>query len=163
MLLALIFVSACTRTTQVPVVAPATPGPIRSENLVHAEVRRVEIRASGSAEAIIRLSIDDGYHVNANPATFPYLIPTELVVPPADGLTAGSVSYPAALKKKFEFAGDELAVYEGQVELKTTLQAAASAPKGERSISATLRVQACNNQVCYPPGSINLQIPLSIR
>lgn len=156
-------VSACNKTSRTETGPPATSGPIRSENLVHVEVQRVEIPAGGSTEAVVRLSIDNGYHVNANPASYSYLIATELVVPPKDGVTAGSVSYPSALKKKFEFAEGELAVYEGHVELKTTLQAAASAPKGERPIAATLRVQACNDQVCYPPGTINLQIPISIR
>ena len=162
-MLALIVLSACSKTTQVPAGPPATKGPIRSENLVHANVQRVEIPAGGATEAVVRLSIDNGYHVNANPPTCPYLKATELVLPPADALTAGPVTYPAALKKKFDFAEEQLDVYEGQIELKVPMKAQPSAPKGERTIPATLQVQACDDQVCYPPGVINLQIPISIR
>jgi hypothetical protein len=30
-----------------------------------------------AADAIVRLAITSGYHVNANPATYSYLIPTK--------------------------------------------------------------------------------------
>ena len=141
----------------------STSTPIRSEKVVQATAERVDMPAGGSAELTVRVAIDEGYHVNANPPSYSYLIATELAVPNANGLSSGKVSYPTALKKKFEFAENDLAVYEGQVELKTMLKADTSASKGEHTIPATLRVQACDNQVCYPPGTINLQISVSIR
>jgi hypothetical protein len=35
---------------------------------------------------VVRLQITSGYHVNANPASFSYLIPTQLELTPADGI-----------------------------------------------------------------------------
>ena len=116
-----------------------------------------------SGEAVVRLKIDHGYHVNANPPSFAYLIPTELQIPPAAGITVGSITYPQALTKKFSFAEQPLAVYEGEVEVKAKLSAAASATVGVHNLSAKLRVQACDDQVCYAPGSIDLSLPVSIK
>jgi hypothetical protein len=109
------------------------------------------------------VTIQNGYHINANPPTYSYLKPTALEIAPADGVSVGFVSYPNAINKKFAFAEKPLAVYEGETELKTTLKADKSAKAGQRSISARLRIQACDEQVCYPPGVLELAIPVNIK
>lgn len=116
-----------------------------------------------SAEATVRLKIDDGYHVNANPPSFPYLIATQLDITPAAGVTVGAVTYPNALSKKFSFSEHPLAVYEGEADVKVRLNAALSAEPGVHNLSAKLRVQACDDQVCYAPGTMDLTLPVSIK
>jgi DsbC/DsbD-like thiol-disulfide interchange protein len=123
----------------------------------------VEISAGGSANATVNITIKSGYHTNANPPTYPYLKATELEVTPADGISAAPVTYPAATVKKFPFAEKPLAVYEGETSLKTTLKAAKSAKPGRTSLSAVLRIQACDDQVCYPPGKLAVSIPVNIK
>lgn len=122
----------------------------------------VKIPAGGSVEAIVQVTIQSGYHINANPPTYSYLKATELEIAPADGV-AVSVTYPKPLERTFVFAEKPLAVYEGETELKAILKADKSAKQGERSISARLRIQACDDQVCYPPGTKDLAIPVTIR
>jgi thioredoxin:protein disulfide reductase len=136
---------------------------IASADVVKAAPQPTEITAGSLGESIVRLTIENGYHVNANPPTYPYLKATELVMAPTAGVSVGSVSYPPPLKRKFPFAEEPLAVYEGETELKAILKADRSARQGQRFISATLRIQACDDQVCYPPGSIDLQIPVLIK
>jgi len=43
------------------------------------------------------------------------------------------------------------------------LKAAPSAETGKHNLSATLRVQACDDQVCYAPGTIDLTIPVTVK
>ena len=136
---------------------------ITSESVVKVEVQPVEISAGGSAEALVHLTIQSGYHVNANPPTYPYLKATELEIPPADHVSVGVITYPKALIKQFAFAEQPLAVYEGANELKATLKADKSATAGQRSISARLRIQACDEQVCYPPGTREIVIPVNVK
>ena len=116
-----------------------------------------------SGEAIVRLKIDDGYHVNANPPSFPYLIATQLELTPPTGISVDFISYPNALTKKFSFAEQPLAVYEGETYLKVRLTAAKSVAPGEHNLSAKLRVQACDDQVCYAPGTMDLTLPVTVR
>ena len=166
-----LFVSAaCSKTTPnsapesatAPAASPTAPK-ITSESVVKAAAQRVDIPAGGSAEAIVRVTIQSGYHVNANPPTYPYLKATVLEVSLADGVSLSFVTYPKALDKKFAFAKKPLAVYEGTTDLKATLKTDQAAKKGERSIPARLRIQACDDQVCYPPGTLELAIPVNIK
>jgi DsbC/DsbD-like thiol-disulfide interchange protein len=136
---------------------------ITSEGVVKVAAQRVELPAGGSAEATVRLTIQNGYHVNANPPTFSYLKATALEVSASDGVSLSFVTYPKGLEKKFVFAEKELAVYEGETDLKVTLKSDKAAKKGERSVPARLRIQACDEQVCYPPGSLELTIPVNIN
>jgi hypothetical protein len=147
--------------------APAAGAPaaqkITSEGVVKAAATRVELPAGGSAEATVRLTIQNGYHVNANPPTFSYLRATALEVSAGDGVLVSFITYPKGVEKKFVFAEKELAVYEGETDLKITLKSDKAAKKGERSLPARLRIQACDEQVCYPPGSLELTIPVNIN
>ena len=160
----LVVSAACSRPTPnsaSPAESPAQR--ITSEGVVRAAAQRVEIPAGGSAEATVRLTIQSGYHVNANPPTFPYLKATALEISPSDGVSVAFVTYPNALNKKFAFAEQPLAVYEGDTDLKATLKADKAAKKGERSIPARLRIQACDDQVCYPPGTLELAMPVNVK
>ena len=136
---------------------------IASTDVVMIAMQPTDIPAGGQGEVVARLTVKDGYHVNANPATYPYLIATTLSIEPNDGISAGTISYPKPLTRQFPFAENPLAVYEGESEIKVPLKASASATKGERTIPAQLRIQACDDQVCYPPGTIDLKIPLVIK
>lgn len=92
--------------------------------------------------------------MNANPATFDYLIATEVTVDKSDGLTFGKPVYPASEKRKFQFAEQPLAVYEGNLQIKLPIQAAPTAAKGKRSLAVHLRVQACDEEKCFPPDTL---------
>ena len=136
---------------------------IASADVVKAVPEPVEITGGGSGEGIVRLSIQSGYHVNANPPTYPYLIATALEVAPAAGISAGPIIYPPPINTKFPFAEKPIAVYEGETQIRTTLRADKTAKPGEYSLTAKLRIQACDNQVCYPPGTRDLAIPVIVK
>lgn len=168
-LLLLVATPACSKSTQNSAGEPPnTPADsksaqrITSESVVKAKSQPVEIPAGGSAEAVVRVTIQSGYHVNANPPTYPYLKATELEISPAEGVSVGLITYQKGLSKKFAFAEKPLAVYEGETEVKATLKADKSAT-GQRSIPGRLRIQACDEQVCYPPGTLELAIPVDIK
>ena len=141
----------------------STARKITSTGVVNARPQPAELSAGGSGSAVVHLVIEKGFHVNANPPTFPYLIATELQIKPAEGITVGKVEYPAAKKAKFAFAEEELAVYEGDTEVKAELKVDKGAAVGNRSLNAVLRIQACDDKVCYPPGKMDLQIPVTIK
>jgi thiol:disulfide interchange protein DsbD len=139
------------------------PPSINSVDVVKANPQEITIAAGESAEAVVRLRIVDGYHVNANPPSFSYLKATELELTAADGIAVESVIYPDARAKKFEFSEKPLAVYEGETTLKARLKADKTTKPGIHNLSAKLRVQACDDKVCYAPGAIDLVVPVSIK
>ena len=162
--------TACSRSNQN---SPGTSSPksapsaavqkTTSESVVKVAVQGAEIPAGGFADAIVRVTVQSGYHINSNPPTFPYLKATELEMADTDEISLNSVFYPKPLVKTFAFADKPLHVYEGETPLTVTFEAAPTAKKGQQSIPAKLRIQACDDQVCYPPGSIDVVIPVLIK
>ncbi len=157
-----LLVAGCAKP-EPPANTNAPKPPVTSTGVVTVTSPETIIISGASADAIVRLKIDNGYHVNANPPSFAYLIPTQLELMPLVGIAVESITYPNALTKKFSFAEQPLAVYEGEGEIKVRLKIEKSVPLGERNLPATLRVQACDDQVCYAPGSIDLTLPVSIK
>jgi hypothetical protein len=144
----------------------ASAGPekrVSSTDVVKATAQPAEITAGGSAAVSIQLAIQSGYHVNANPPTYPYLKATEVQIPATDGLTVGFIVYPDAVTKQFPFAEQPIAIYEGEITLKVDLKADKTANKGDRQLAAKVQVQACDDQVCHAPGMIDLSIPVRVK
>ncbi len=139
--------------------APKSP----LEGIVRASAENVEVRAGETAGASLRLSIAGGYHVNANPATERFLIPTSLEVKPEAGIAVERIVYPKPLTKKFPFAEVPLAVYEGDASITMTVRVPRDAAPGQHALGARLRVQPCDDEKCYPPTTVETSIPVTIR
>ncbi|HEX8129493.1 MAG TPA: protein-disulfide reductase DsbD domain-containing protein [Pyrinomonadaceae bacterium] len=139
--------------------APKSP----LEGIVKTIAENVEVRAGGATEASVRLIIADGYHVNANPATERFLIPTSLEVKSEAGITVDKIVYPKPLTKKFPFAEVPLAVYEGDARITMTVRVPQGTAPGQHALAARLRVQPCDDEKCYPPTTVETSIPVTIR
>ena len=117
----------------------------------------------GSGEAVVILQITNGYHVNANPPSQAYLKATELELRPAEGISVQFLTYPDPLIKKFAFSETPLKVYEGETTVKVRLKADKKTQPGTHNLSAQLRVQACDDKVCYAPGALELTVPVNVK
>jgi cytochrome c biogenesis DsbD-like protein len=143
----------------------ATPMEVsNSAQVVKVTGAPTEIVRGSSADAVVKLSISPGYHVNANPATYPYLIATEITPDRVEGVSASKPKYPAAKTRKFQFAEEPLAVYEGDIEIKLPLKAGVEkVAAGQRSLTITVRVQACDTEKCFPPATLTSNIPVEVK
>ena len=154
-------------STRVPAAAEQSPGTatarITSTDVVKVSAQAIEIPAGGAGEADLKLLISGGYHVNANPATEKYLIPTEAKFETAEGITPNKPVYPSPVTKKFSFSEKPLAVYESEAIIKLPLRAASTATKGAHTLKGKLQVQACDDQACYRPGTIDVSIPVNVK
>jgi len=142
---------------------PTSQSPKNSIEVVKVRALPVAIKPNETAEALVEVTVQSGYHINANPATFNYLIATDLQLPTTSEVSVNFIVYPTALTKSFPFAEKPLAVYEGTTNIKVQLKAAKTAKPGTQNLLGKLRVQACDDQVCYAPGTLELSIPLSIK
>jgi uncharacterized protein YyaL (SSP411 family) len=116
---------------------------------VHARGYRVEQPDASSLTVTVK--IDRGYHINANPASEPFLVATQLLV---EGQVDIEVEYPQSQIFKAEFAPEGIAVYQDRIILKTRLLK--SDPASYPDLS--LRVQACNDKVCLAPATIAVPV-----
>lgn len=164
----LVFFSGCSRLGPgdgSPATSGSSPEPVSSSlDVVKIKAEGIAIAIGGNANATVLLAISPGFHVNANPATFPYLIATELEVGSTDGrITGGKPVYPVAQKRRFKFAEEPLAVYEGEVKLTLPLRTTPKATKGPVSLPISVTVQACDEEKCYPPGRLNAMIAIDVK
>jgi uncharacterized protein YyaL (SSP411 family) len=147
-----------------PAVATGSePDATKAETPLKAEAFLSSLRVApgGELQVALRLSLDPHWHVNANPASSPDLIPTILAIDAGENLAGTKVAYPAGVD--FGSAPDVIQVYEGSVLLRTTLKAAASAREGAREIALTVHYQSCDDKgVCLLPAKLVLKIPVSI-
>jgi len=119
--------------------------------------------SGGETDAKVTLSIAPGYHIHANPATLKYLIATTLTLSPPAGITADAPIYPKPQTKKFSFDPTPLSVFEGTAEIIVKLHAAGKPAEGNRPIAGKLRYQACDDNACYPPKTIDVAIPVVVN
>jgi hypothetical protein len=148
-------------------VAPSSPSPApgisSSADIVKVPSPAASISAGSSVDATVTLSIAAGFHVNANPATFSYLIPTEVTTGTIEGVSAGKPVYPLAVKRKFQFANQPLAVYEGDAQVRLPLRGEKNAAKGARSLPVYVRVQACDHEQCFPPATLTTTMAVEVK
>lgn len=149
--------AASTAATPAAETVPSAPAEV-----VQASAPEVEIKAGGTAEAHVNVKIADGYHINGNPAS-KFQIATTLEVEAADEITAAQPVYPPAVKKTFEFSKEAIVIYEGEAVIKQPLRAGAGAAKGSHTLRAKLRVQPCDNKVCFPPRTLDLSLPVNVK
>ncbi len=100
-------------------------------------------------EIEITLKIDQGYHVNANPASLDYLIPTSVSF---EKLSPIGVRYPQPRSYVPSFAARALNVYDGVANIAATFRQGSIRKAGR--VRGTVTAQACNDQICLPPANL---------
>lgn len=97
----------------------------------------------------------DSFHVNSHTPSSKFLIPTKLELEGTERLKLSSPEYPAGKPYSFSFdAGNKLEVYADDF----TVRVPVSAPAGSYELHGTLRYQACDKALCYPPRSLPVSV-----
>ncbi len=108
----------------------------------------------------LAIQIPEGWHINAHHPLGESLIPTELRPgqQPARVATWPPVTYPSPVQQKLAFQHDPLLVYEGNIQLQATLEHKRTPGNGGATLlDLELQLQACSDEVCLPPETIQLQ------
>lgn len=146
----------------IALIARAQPGAAgtvsRGDSIPSETVHRVHVvgvqRDDAKDALIVTLRIDPGFHVNANPASSKYLIPTALNLP---GVQPTRIDYPPPVYFRPKFAEDRIAVYEGKITI--TARFAHGTLAHLPLFGSTVTAQACNDAICFPPA--DLPVPIS--
>jgi hypothetical protein len=120
------------------------------------------VARGGSARGTVIMNIPAGLHVNSNRPSSQYAIATAVRLS-VTGATVSGVNYPRGKNRKFQFSEDAINVYEGRVAFGFTVKV----PPGFRGntvrVRATVRYQACTDEVCYPPKNKEITITARVR
>ena len=126
---------------------PAIAGPERPpQSRDHV---RVSARSASDGHGLrVLLEIDAGWHVNANPASSRFLIPTEISLPGAE--SPAEIRYPEGHRFRPAFADEAIQVYEGRVEIPVLFSSEAGT-ESARPTAVDVRYQACDQTRCLAP------------
>lgn len=111
--------------------------------------------------AKVTVQLRPGYHVNSHTPSDEYLIPLTLKFPNAPFPVAGQ-DFPQPKLEKYSFSEKPLSVFSGEFDIVTRFQVPDSAKPGMSTLSGRLRFQACNDRMCLPPKSLDVQVPIEI-
>jgi peroxiredoxin len=113
--------------------------------------------------AVVDVEVAPGYHVYAPPAPSDYVsLGVEVA---AEGAEVGEPVWPAGKPFKLEGLDEELRVYEGSVRVDVPFEfiIQRGEPMGDRTVTLTVRYQACDAGTCYRPEEASFQLSVKER
>jgi thiol:disulfide interchange protein DsbD len=133
-----------------------------ARELIQVSVAPVTIASGSHGEARVTIRVREGWHINANPPSLDYMIPTEVSLVATGGITAAKPVYPKAREQKLSFEEKPLLVYDGEVEVRVPLVAVAGTSTGRVKLPGTLGFQSCNDQVCLAPAEVPFEVVVTV-
>ncbi len=130
---------------------------------VEAFASRLEVSPGETFQLLLRLTIDDDWHVNSNAPLQDYLIPTAVSLDDDSNFLMEQISYPAGKRMAFAFSPDEpLSVYGHVVWIAMTLAPVEGAQMGTAPLQVSVTTQACNDRMCIAPATQILSFSMKI-
>jgi thioredoxin:protein disulfide reductase len=121
----------------------------------------VQAKIGATVDAKLPLQLRTGYHVQSNTPTDKYLIPLKLTWNPGP-LEPATVIYPKPLMEKYSFSEMPQSVFSGNFELTTKFKVPTGAIAGPTAMTGKLRYQACNDNMCLPPKTIDVSLQVDV-
>ncbi len=135
----------------------------RTPHVAVEPVQPVTLTPGKTAKADIRFRVAPGFHINSSKPTSELLIPTIVEFLPIPQVKIGKVTYPPGKDFVFKAAPDEkLNVYSGEVVVTVLLSAAKPLSPGTYQLQGDLRYQACDDQSCFPPKTVRVEVPVVV-
>jgi hypothetical protein len=117
-------------------------------------------RGASDVSQVLHVNVLPGFHVNSDKPKDEFLIPLKLTWQPGP-LEAGAITYPKP--EDIKVGHDMLSVFTGSFTVETHFKVRDSATPGPAIMIGKLRYQACNNQMCFRPSSIDIRLPVEIE
>ncbi|HUG20324.1 MAG TPA: DUF255 domain-containing protein [Planctomycetaceae bacterium] len=115
-----------------------------------------KLPAGNTCQIVVYVEIEKDWHINTNPASPDFFIPTVLKVKSDVDLKLKGVVYPAGKKFTIEGLDDPLMVYEGKIAIRGELDIPETAVGKKVQLDIELDYQACNDSTCKPKATISL-------
>ena len=122
---------------------------------VHLASDLITVRGGQQDSTELRFHVDDGFHINSHKPLDEFLIPTRVTFDDRDAVKVLEAEYPKG--ESFQLAagaGETLSVYKGELRVALRMRA----PKGNSTLSGTLRYQACDARACFPPRTLPFSV-----
>lgn len=133
-----------------------------SAQTVTGSIGKGKVERGKRVRGTVVLSIPGGLHVNSSRPASEYAIPTVVRLSGASGVRVTGLMYPKGKNRKFQFSENSINVYEGRVSFPFTVTVPASFKGKTIRVTASVRYQACTDEVCYPPKTKNITLTAAV-
>jgi hypothetical protein len=130
--------------------------------LTAAPPQKVTARRGETVEGRVVLQLRSGYHANSNTPNEDYLIPLRLKWEPG-ALAAGEIVFPKPELRNYAFSSKPVSVFSGEFTVTTKFKVAGNAAAGPGVAIGKLRYQACSEDTCYRPATLEIRLPYEIH
>jgi hypothetical protein len=116
---------------------------------------QVTVPAGKATPVTLHFRVAQGLHINSHTPSDDFLIPTDFSIPDGMGVRLGAATYPPG--KIISLAFDpktKLSVYTGEFDIQVRI----IATPGNHLVQGKLHYQACDQNQCMPPKTINVPI-----
>ena len=120
----------------------------------------VNIKPGTTEMATLKVTTLAGFHVNSDRPKDEFLIPLKLTWTNGP-LEIKRVTYPKP--EEIKVGRDILSVFTGTFNIATEFRAPKDASRGAAAMTGKLRYQACNNQMCFRPSTVDVRVPVQIE
>jgi hypothetical protein len=134
--------------------------PGQQNKLTVAPPEQIVVKRGGSVTQRLVVQVAPGLHVNSDKPRDEFLIPLKLTWT-SGPLEAKAVTYPQP--EEIKVGPDMLVVFTGKFQIQTEFQAPQQITAGSTMMTGKLRYQACNNQMCFRPASVDFTVPVQIQ
>lgn len=149
------FVSLAVHAQLISPGAPNRAAVAKSDAVRYLFPEQVAIPAGKPNQVELHFRVAQGLHVNSHTPSEEFLIPTDLAIPDGSGVKLLAANYPAGTIISLPFdPKTRLSVYTGEFIIQTRVVAA----PGNHLVQAKLHYQACDQNQCMPPKTINVPI-----
>ena len=140
--------------------APKTATPqntvptIASKDKVSVQAQIIQNQSTDTHKAVtVTIKIADGWHLNANPASLDFLIPTVVDIQSEQDSTV-QISYPKAHAIKTSLGA--ISTFKGTTKINAVIDSKQTIETSK--MRALIQVQACQENTCYPPSQITVDV-----
>jgi cytochrome c biogenesis DsbD-like protein len=134
--------------------------PAQQNKLIVAPPEQLTVKRGATVVQTLKVVVVPGLHVNSDKPKDEFIIPLKLTWDNGLLLTK-SITYPKP--QEIKVGTQELTVFTGTFPIETAFQVPSQAPVGQATIGGKLRYQACNDQMCFRPMTMDIHLPVVIQ
>ncbi len=128
---------------------------LKTEAVQYLFPEQISVPAGKATPVTLHFRVAQGLHINSHTPSDKFLIATDFSIPDGMGVRLGTATYPPGKIISLTFdPTTKLSVYTGEFDI----QARIVATPGNHLVQAKLHYQACDQNECLPPKTINVPI-----
>ncbi len=135
--------------------SPRNGSVVKTDAVQYLFPEQVSVPVGKASPVALHFRVAQGLHINSHTPIDEFLIPTTFSIPDGMGVRLDAATYPAGAIISLAFdPKTKVSVYTGEF----TIHARIVATQGNHLVEGKLRYQACDQNQCMPPKTIDVPI-----